>query len=205
MKSRARKPLLLALVASGLTTTITACNPATYFASLFETSRVSAVVSAPGLLAWSYRRQRDSGTILEGSGKVTVTPPVISLTPDDNSSPIRYTNAQVQFFDPSAGAVSNSGRVTYPSGSFANPVVLALPVVLMQKNRATAVDATSVTLNGIITQDLINRTDLSAATGSAIPTITAQVRLIGNNDFGARADTTINVPINVVNAFTDVD
>ncbi|MBO9540379.1 hypothetical protein J7643_07285 [bacterium] len=205
MKSRAHKPLLLSMAAFGLLTTTTACNPANYFNTLADTSRVAAVVTTPGQINWAYRRQRDGGMIYEGSGKVTVTPPVISLTLDANSSPIRYSSARAQFFDPATLQVSpTSGRVTLPATPFSTPTVVPIPLVLMQKDRATAPSPVSVTLDGLITQDLINRTDQSA-TGSAIPMVTAEVTLVGINDFGAMANTRLYVPINVNSTYTDVD
>ncbi|MNY44262.1 hypothetical protein D3C86_1792730 [compost metagenome] len=134
-----------------------------------------------------------------------MSPPVVSLTLDANSSPIRYSSAQVQFFDPATLMVSTkTGKVTLPKDPFSSPVVVPLPIVLMQKDRSTAPSPVSVTLDGLITQDLIGRTDQSA-TGSAIPMVTAEVTLVGINDFGAMANTKLYVPINVNSTYTDVD
>lgn len=200
MKSRAHRAILLAVAGLSVLGT-TACDPLKYFASLDDTSGVIATVTTPGQINWKYKQAPGGGEIL--SGQVTITPPAIALVLEANSSPVRFSSAQAQFYDPSTVGANTAGTtIRYPATAWATPVVLPMPIVLKQANRAAAPDTVSVTLNGLITQDLIGRTDLSAS-GSAIPTITARVTLVGTNDFGASAKTEINVPVNVMTTVTE--
>lgn len=196
----AHKPLLLMLAL--LSTT--ACDPSKYLAGLAETSGVQASITAPALIAWAYQVDRSTGDPIPMSGKPTVTDPTITLTLEKNSSPVNFTGAQVQYFNPSAGSVTKSGKIVY-SAALANPAYPPFFVQLLQKDRSTAPQAVPVTLSGLVTQELLSLTDPSGATASAIPVITADVKLLGTNEFGAKADTTLTIPITVTRTYTEVN
>ncbi|HEY9898332.1 MAG TPA: hypothetical protein V6D00_04050 [Pantanalinema sp.] len=200
MKSRALSPLLLIL---GVLS-VAACDPNKYFAGIVETSGVRATLGAPAQIAWTFKWSRSAQGPVPDSGKATVTDPSIVMTMENNSSPVRFTGAQAQYFNPSTGTVSKSGKISY-TAAFASATVLPVLIQLTQKDRATAPESVTVKLSGLVTQELLGLTDPSGATASAIPTITAEVKLIGNNDLGVKADTTLSIPINVIKTITEVD
>lgn len=195
MSSQVLKALILAIAATVATSACTS----TYWSTLANTSRVTASVTTPGLIAWTVTTNAQGQV---ASAKAVPTAPVISLLLDANSSPVTFSNAQVSFFDAIAGADAK-GKATRNPLTFADGETtvdsLYFPLVaqLSIKDRATAPAPQACTLNGLISQELIDLTDPASSESISIPTILADVSLKGTNSLGQSITANVQVPINV--------
>lgn len=193
MPSQAHKTILLGVMMMAATS---GCS-STYWATMANASRATASLVTPGLVAWTVTKNTQ-GAIT--SAKVVATAPSISLLLDANSSPVSFTNAQVDYYDVAAAdakgkaarnplANAEGGKV----GSLYFPFVAQLAI----KDRATVPVPQSFTLNGVISQELVDLTNPSSTDSIAIPTVLADVTLRGTNALGQVITANVQVPINI--------
>lgn len=175
--------LVIAIAVSG-------CSP-TYFSDLLNTSRVYADLATPGLIAWTFTKPQGATRVI---GSLTITNPIVTLLLDPNSSPVTFSDAKADFFDSSASADSK-GRAARTSLGL-NTLFFPFVSQLQQKDRSTIPGPQSVTLNGIVSPQLIAATDITAS-GSQVTAVYAAVTLQGQNALGQKITTNVGVPINV--------
>lgn len=209
-----RKWPLALLAGLALVTLPAGCGPS-FFSSLFNTTVVYASVAnngaAMGFVNWTFS-QGTAGQpgvvngVLETS---TVVDPQINLLLQQGSAPVTLDTVQAIYSQPENGAAvgdissplidGNGALVGFQVITSLTPVSYGVNYYLTNESLqpGTMPTPTTVTLGGLITQEVINYS-LNAVTPNASPSSTALsavVQLTGHNSFGRKVYTNINVPI----------
>lgn len=167
---------------------------ADYWSQILSFSTVRADVAAAGKVEWAVTRDEVSGMV---TGAVpTYTVPEIKLSLDANSAPVNYTTAQADYFY-TEGATNDAGKLAPNPVADISTQYFPFAAQLKTESRATAPEAVTVKLNGVIPQRLIEITDPREDSAQILTAVVATVKLTGTNGFGARITTTVSVPINI--------
>lgn len=168
---------------------------AAYWGQIGAFTTVRADLAAAGKIDWTVTRDEVSGDVTKTVS--TYTNPSITVTLDANSAPVNYTTAQADFFY-TEGAVTDAGKVvTNPLADVVPTQYFPFAAQLKTIDRSTSPVAQTLVLHGLIPTTLIDLTDPILPGYQRLTGVVATVKLTGENGFGAKVTTTVNVPINI--------